>query len=207
MNTSLSVALLTVTALSAGAIGQVVNGGFELPGLGFQAVGPGQTLGSWTCAGPSGIEFVHATPNASLPGLEFSAYEGSYWIDLVGVGAPSGIYQDLITAPGTMYEVSFAMAGNVWGGAQIMNMSVLWNGGNAGAFSHSTAGRSGADMGWTLHTVTVTGTGHDRLMFQATSGASAAGPALDGVSIRVVPAPASMALLGAGALLVGRRKR
>jgi hypothetical protein len=44
-------------------------------------------------------------------------------------------------------------------------------------------------------------------MFQATSGSAAAGPALDAVSIRVIPAPASLALMSAGALLVGRRKR
>ncbi|HYE62812.1 MAG TPA: DUF642 domain-containing protein [Phycisphaerales bacterium] len=200
-----AVCLCVCAAGSASA--SIINGGFELPGTGFQSVSPGQTFGGWTCAGPNGIEFVHATPNAQLPGLEFSAYEGSYWIDLTGVGAPSGIYQDVTTAANTLYEVTFAMAGNVWSGPQVMNLNVLWNDALAGSFSHSTAGRSGADMGWTLHSVTVLGTGLDRLRFQGLSGAAAAGVAIDAVSIRVVPAPAGVAGLAMGCLMASRRRR
>jgi len=200
--------MMLVVALSAApACADVFNGGFELPGTGFQSVGAGATFGGWTCAGPSGIEFVHATPSAQLPGLEASAYEGQYWIDLTGVGAPSGIYQDLVTTAGVQYEVSFAMAGNVWSGAQIMNMNVLWNGGVAGSFSHNTAGRTAFDMGWTVHTVTVVGTGSDRLQFQGLSGSQAAGVALDAVAMRVVPAPVSAGVLAVGGMLLARRRR
>ncbi len=196
-----------VVAISAGeARGDVVNGGFELPGTGFQSVGAGQTFGGWTCAGPNDIEFVHAEPNGALPGLEFSAYEGEYWIDLTGVGAPSGIYQDVVTIPGVQYEVSFAMAGNPYSGPQIMNMNVLWNGGLGGTFSHDTAGRSGPNMGWTVRSLIVVGTGLDRLQFQATSGAAAAGPAIDAVSVRVVPAPGVIGVMVVGGV-VGRRRR
>lgn len=189
------------------ASADIFNGGFEFPGTGFRTVQPGQTWGGWTCAGPNDIEFVHATPNAQLPGLEHAAYEGSYFIDLTGVGSPSGIFQDLVTAAGVQYEITFAMAGNPYSGAQVMNMNVLWNGGVAGAFSHSTAGRSGTNMGWTLHTVTVVGTGADRLQFQGTSGSAAAGACIDAVSIQVVPSPMGAAVLGLGGLLVSRRRR
>jgi len=189
------------------AFGQVVNGGFEAPGTGFRNVLSGQTWGNWTNAGPSNIEFVNAIVTPSLPGLEASAYEGQYWIDLVGTGAPSSIYQDLVTIPGSQYEVSFAFAGNVWGGSQIMNMSTLWNGSVQGSYQHNTAGHTGFDMGWTVHSFVVTGTGLDRLMFRATSGSNAAGPALDDVRIQLIPSPASISLLAAAALFTVRRRR
>jgi hypothetical protein len=194
-------------ALGAGmAQAQVVNGGFEDPDLGFMSVGPGQTYGSWTCDGPNGIEFVEAVPSGQLPGLEFSAYEGSYWVDLTGVGAPSGIHQDVVTTVGQAYEVSFAMAGNPWSGSQLMRMEVLWNGTVVGTFEHDTTGHSGADMGWTLRDVTVVGTGTDRLAFRALSGATSAGPALDAVSMRPIPSAATLVPF-AGAMLTAMRRR
>ncbi len=189
------------------AAAQLLNGGFEDPNLGFRSVAAGATYGSWTNGGPSNIEFVHAIPSGSLPGLEFSAYEGSYWIDLVGTGSPSSIYQDVATVPGTKYEISFAYAGNVWGGSRIMTMDALWNGAIEGSYSHNTAGHTGADMGWTVYSFIVTGTGSDRLMFRATSGGSAAGPALDAVTMTVVPAPGALAAVGIAGLLGGRRRR
>ncbi len=204
----LCLAFAAVAACGGLAVGQVVNGGFEDPGTGFRSVAPGQSWGGWTCAGPNDIEFVHATPTGHLPGLEFSAYEGAYWIDLVGVGAPSAIYQDVPTAAGQAYEVSFALAGNVWSGAQIMNMDVVWNGAVAGSFSHNTAGRSGSDMGWTVYSVTVIGTGgSDRLMFRGMSGSAAAGPALDAVTMAPVPTPGVMAVAGIAAAGLLRRRR
>lgn len=192
-------------ALPASA--QLLNGGFEDPGAGFRNVNSGETYGNWTNGGPSNIEFVHATPSGSLPGLEFSAYEGSYWIDLVGTGSPSSIFQDVVTVPGTKYEISFALAGNVWGGSQIMNMDALWNGAVQGSYSHNTAGHSGADMGWTVYSFVVTGTGSDRLMFRGTSGSSAAGPALDAVTMTVVPAPGTLVLASLVGLAGARRRR
>lgn len=200
------VAIIGACALVAGASADVVNGGFELPDAGFRTVNSGQTYGGWTAGGPSDIEFVHATVDPRLPGLESSAYEGEYWIDLTGVGAPSSIYQDVATVAGQQYEISFAMAGNPWSGPQIMGMNVVWNSGIAGQFTHDTTGRSGADMGWTVYTVIVTGTGNDRLMFRGTSGSQAAGAALDGVIMRPIPAPGVLAGL-MGGLVMARRKR
>lgn len=191
-------------ALPASA--QVLNGGFEDPGLGFKTVAAGATYGSWTNGGPSDIEFVHAIPSGSLPGLEFSAYEGSYWIDLVGVGSPSAIYQDIATVPGTQYEISFAFAGNPWSGSRLMNMNALWNGAVQGSYSHDTTGHSGFDMGWTVYSFVVTGTGSDRLMFRATSGGGAAGPALDAVTMTIVPAPGTLALASLIGLAGARRR-
>ena len=193
--------------LALPASAQLLNGGFEDPGLGFKSVASGATYGNWTNGGPSGIEFVHAIPSGSLPGLEFSAYEGSYWIDLVGTASPSSIYQDVVTVPGTQYEISFAYAGNPYSGAQIMNMDALWNGAIQGSYSHNTAGHSGPDMGWTVYSFVVTGTGSDRLMFRGTSGSAAAGPALDAVTMTIVPAPGTLALASLLGLAGARRRR
>lgn len=185
----------------------ILNGSFESPDLGFASVGPGATYGNWTCSGPSGIEFVHTVPNGSLPGLEASGYDGEYWIDLTGVGAPSGIFQDIATDVGQQYRVDFAMAGNVWSGAQLMRMNVLWDGVVVGTFEHNTSGHTGFNMGWTQHSVLVTGSGVDRLQFQGLTGGAAAGAALDAVSITVVPAPGALLVAAAGIVTFLRRRR
>lgn len=202
-----ALALAAPALIALPATAQLVNGGFEDPGLGFRTVNSGETYGSWTNGGPSNIEFVKAEVRPTLPGLEFSAYEGSYWIDLVGTGSPSSIFQDVVTVPGTKYEISFAFAGNPFSGARIMTMDALWNGAVQGSYTHNTAGHSGADMGWTVYTFVVTGTGSDRLTFKATSGGSAAGPALDAVTMTVVPAPGALAAVGIAGLLGARRRR
>jgi len=186
----------------------ITNGSFEQPGTGFRTVQPGQTWGNWTCSGPNGIEFVDINGNASLPGLSQSGYDGNYWIDLTGVGAPSGIYQDVATVSGQQYRIDFAMAGNIWSGAQLMRLRVNWNGAEVGLFEHNTAGHTGANFGWTLRSVFVTGTGGaDRLEFRGLTGSAAAGVALDAVSIHDVPAPAGAAVIVAGSLLGLRRRR
>jgi len=197
-------------AVAAASQAQVINGGFEQPGLGFRSVGSGQTYGNWTNAGPGDIEFVHAVPSASLPGLEFSAYEGRYWIDLVGVGAPSAIYQDLSgLTPGGAYRVSFAMAGNVWGPNMSFTMQVVWNGLVVGTFTQVHGGSNGANMNWQDRSVdVVAGTAAtNRLMFRATSGGSARGPALDAVGIALIPTPGTAGLLLMGGGLLTRRRR
>lgn len=193
-------------AVSRGAT--IVNGSFEQPGSGFRTVQPGQTWGGWTCSGPNAIEFVDINGNPNLPGLNLSGYDGNYWIDLTGTQAPSGIRQDIATVAGQQYRVDFAMAGNIWSGPQLMRLRVNWNGAEVGLFEHSTAGHTGANFGWTLRSVFVTGTGgNDRLEFRGLTGGNAAGVALDAVSIHLVPAPSAAAMLGAGALLSLRRRR
>jgi uncharacterized protein (TIGR03382 family) len=199
-------------ACTAVAAAQVVNGGFEQPGLGFRTVAVGETYGGWTNAGPGNIEFVHAVFNPSLPNLQFSAYEGDYWIDLVGTGSPSGIYQDITgLLPGETYRIDWAQAGNVWGSNFAFTMRVLWNGVQVAEFTQTHGGNNGQFMNWQLHSVEVTASltsGINRLQFQAVTGISARGPALDAVSITLVPGPGgAVALAGAGLLGLRRRRR
>jgi MYXO-CTERM domain-containing protein len=197
-----------VMVAAGAAQGSIVNGGFEQPGQGFRSVGNGQTYGSWTCIGPSDIEFVHATPTPSLPGLEFSAYEGSYWIDLCGVGSPSAIRQTVSgLSPGQAYRVEFAFAANLWGPNFNFQMRVEWNGVGVGTFSRVAGGSDGRFMNWELKFVDVVATGSDQLVFRALTATSARGPAIDAVTIAPVPAPGAGAVLGLAVLAAGRRRR
>lgn len=196
----------TLAASSLSSAG-IVNGGFESPGTGYILVFTGQTVGDWTCVG-SNVEYVHAAPNPALPGLEFSAYEGNYWIDLGGVGGPSGIYQDLTgLVAGQAYRVSFAQAGNVWGPNVEFSLQVSWNGAGVGSFSSVHGGGNGANMNWQERYVDVIATaGVNRLQFFSPLVVAARGAALDAVSIAPIPGPGALAVFALAGLR-GRRRR
>lgn len=208
---SLLAALAACSFVGTVAQAQIVNGGFELPGTGFRSVGNGQTFGGWTCSGPNDIEFVRAEPNAGLPGLQFSAYEGQYWIDLDGVGAPSGIFQNIVgLIPGASYRVDFAFAANLWGPNFNFVMDVLWNGQSVGQFARVAGGSNGAQMNWSLEHVDVQANitaGPNRLEFRALTGINARGPAIDAVSMTLVPTPGAGAVLGLAVISCSRRRR
>jgi hypothetical protein len=203
--------VLLLAAAASSAPANVVNGGFEQPNLGFRSVLSGQTFGNWTNAGPGNIEFVHAVPNGSLPNLEFSAFEGQYWIDLVGTGLPSAIFQDLSgLVPGEQYRIDWAQAGNVWGSNFNFTMRVLWNGATVAEFTQNHGGNNGLFMNWVERSTIVTASttsSTNRLTFQAISGISARGPALDAVRVTLVPAPASLAVLAFAGVVSARRRR
>ncbi|MEY2794759.1 MAG: hypothetical protein RIR10_475 [Planctomycetota bacterium] len=196
-----------VLSLSSTALASIVNGGFESPNQGYVLFSSGQTVGNWTCVG-SNVEYVHAVPTANLPGLEFSAYEGNYWIDLGGVGGPSGIYQDLVgLTAGQWYRVSFAQAGNVWGPNVQFTVQVSWNGSQAGSFTSVHGGNNGANMNWQERFVDVLATeGTNRLQFFSPVVVSARGGAVDAVSIAPIPSPGVCALLSMFGLAARRRR-
>ncbi len=204
-------AVLLSCALASSVSAQVVNGGFEAPGTGFQSVSNGQTFGNWTNLGPTDIEFVHAVPNGSLPNLQFSAFEGQYWIDLVGVGSPSAITQAITGLEvGGRYRISWAQAGNVWGGNFAFTMQVLWNGNVVAENTQTHGGSNGQFMNWQQRFVDVTANdtgGPNQLTFRATTGINARGAALDAVSIALIPAPGAAALLAVAGLAATRRRR
>lgn len=203
----LSLSLGSPSAASA----QVINGGFEQPNTGFRNVAAGATFGNWTNAGPSNIEFVHAVVNPNLPNLQFSAFEGQYWIDLVGTGQPSAIFQDVSgLIPGEQYRIDWAQAGNVWGSNFNFTMRVLWNGQTVAEFTQNHGGNDGAFMNWVERSAFVTASSSsstNRLTFQAISGISARGPALDAVRVTLVPAPSSLAMVGLVGVVAARRRR
>jgi hypothetical protein len=194
---------------SGAASAQVLNGGFEEPGLGFRSVANGQTWGNWTCSGPNDIEYVKAEPNGALFNLDKSAYEGSYWIDLCGVGQASGIYQNVQNLEaGSTYRISFAQAGNVWGANFNFVMNVLWNDQVVGTFSSVHGGSNGANMNWQLRDVDVVAqSGVNKLGFKAVTATAARGAAIDAVKLTLVPTPGAGAVLAMGGVLLSRRRR
>jgi len=174
-----------VCGLAAGSLGDVLNGGFEEPNLGFRTVLNGQTYGDWTCAGPTDIEFVLAEDRPALPGLLFSAFEGQYWIDLVGANLPSAIFQDVNgLVGGGLYQIDWAQAGNVWGPDAAFTMEVVWNGQVVASNTQTHGGFDGNNMNWQTRSIPVIAVeGTNRLMFRAASGGNARGPALDAVEL------------------------
>lgn len=204
-----SVALVALLGLASITNAQLINGNFEAPGSGFRSVGNGQTWGGWTCSGPNDIEFVRAEQNNNLFNLQFSAYEGEYWIDLCGVGAASGLYQNIQNLDaGSVYNISFAQAGNVWGQNFNFSMNVLWNNQVVGTFSSIHGGSNGANMGWQIRDVNVTAiAGVNRLEFRALTATSARGAAIDDVRMTLIPAPGVAGLAAMGGLVSLRRKR
>ena len=197
-----------VTVMLASSVGAgVVNGGFESPNLGYALVQSGSTFGGWTCVGDN-VEFVRAEAAPTLPGLEVSAFEGDYWVDLGGVGGASGIYQDLSgLAAGQWYRVSFAQAGNVWGPDVEFTLQVSWNGAQVGSFSSVNGGDDGAHMNWQQRYVDVQATGGtDRLQFFSPVVVLARGAALDAVSIALVPAPGALMAFGLAGRVAKRRR-
>jgi len=201
------VSLASALSRTAVASASIENGGFESPGTGSILVFTGQTVGDWTCVG-SNVGYVHAAPNPALPGLEFSAYEGNDWIDLGGVGGPSGIEQDIAgLVAGQAYRVSFAQAGNVWGPNVEFSLQVSWNGAGVGSFSSVHGGGNGANMNWQERYVDVIAVeGLNRLQFFSPLVVAARGAALDAVSIAPIPGPGALAVFALAGLR-GRRRR
>jgi len=109
---------------------------------------------------------------------------------------------------GSVYNISFAQAGNVWGANFNFSMSVLWNNQVVGTFSSIHGGSNGANMGWQIRDVNVTAiAGVNRLEFRALTATSARGAAIDDVRMTLIPAPGVAGLAAMGGLVSLRRKR
>ncbi len=175
----------TLTAISASillhglsAAGQLINGGFETYG----GTDPGSSIGvgisPWVITS-GGIDII--LPNAPY-----------YWQPADGVvsislnwTSPATISQSITTMPGVAYTLRFSMAAEIRGGPALRTMDVLWNGSVVVSPSFAYTGQEPNNMGWTVFTYTVQGTGTDVLAFRSTTPANY-GPALDAVSLTPV---------------------
>lgn len=115
------------------------------------------------------------------------------------------VSQTIPTAPGSHYALTYWMAANAYDPnfctlapeKPIYTMDVVWNGKTVATPSFNPNGTANGEplaewnMGWTQHTVAVTGeeAGGDVLAFNSTAPKGACGPALDNVSVALVAQP------------------
>lgn len=193
----------------------VANGSFEdiaVGSGGFDNYASGSTIGGWTVGG-GGVDLI---------GTFWNAQDGNQSLDLNRT-EPGSISQTLtgLTA-GQLYEVSFFLSGNreradgSLAEPQIRTLD-LTVGGTTQEFTFDTEASNPVSaqpdsMNWERNTFRFVASGASELLTfasttQTGTGSSPAGPALDNVSISVVPLPAGLGLLvGAlGGLVVWRR--
>jgi choice-of-anchor C domain-containing protein len=148
----------------------------------------------------------------------WNSSQGNYSVDMDGT-TPGKISHNFDTVPGGKYSVSFDLSGNPWGGAvQPLQVFILGSG-NSSLFSIqynndnpysnisvSVPGFTG--MIWNNKTFEFTATSDlTKIVFQSLTSGNY-GPAIDNVSVEVVPIPSGLLLLGSGliALITHKRK-
>jgi choice-of-anchor C domain-containing protein len=184
----------------------VTNGGFEdspfKPCGGF--VGPTTTgITGWTVAAGN-VDYICTS---------WQDDEGIRSIDLTGT-SPGTLTQTLALDAGSVYELSFALAGNP-GGDRFKNLFLTVGSVLSETFVFDNLGTSTGAMGWVTYTRTFTANEANTLLSFRTNNGSNAGAALDDVSVTLIPGtavpePATVALLGGGLGLLGfvaRRRR
>ena len=185
MKKQISMILASVLVLASGVARAdlVANGGFET----------GDFTG-WTLTG-----------NPGFIGIIGDAHSGAFAAGFGAVGSPTFLSQTLTTTPGTAYKISYWLE-NLGGPANAFN--VEWNG------STVILQTDLLPFPYTQGTVNVVGTGSDELTFSFQQNPSFFH--IDDVSVsddvsasiaRVVPEPASLALLGGALLAFVLRRR
>lgn len=163
----------------------VVNGDFEMVqySMPVNGCGPGQDIGGWTVDADS-VEIISSY---------WQPAEGLQSLDLNGVH-PGGIWQYLSTSTSEKYVLRFAAAANPES-PELKTMQISWGGTVLDTLTLDPAGHSKTDMGWAYHSYIVSGFGYDVLRFTSLGPSNAFGPAIDDVSVTLVPEPASLAAL------------
>ena len=190
---------LSAQSIQPGSI--LVNGSFETYG-GSGNSNIGQGLQGWTIGNAGGIDIVFST---GVVPYYWQAADGNVSLSLAYFG-PDSVTQTVTTQPGKTYQLTFSMAAEIYGGPATRTMNVLWNNTVISSPSFQYTGQDPNNMGWTEFSLNVVGTGTDTLSFLATS-AGPYGPALDNVSLVLVPEPTAVSLVALGLIGFGLSKR
>jgi hypothetical protein len=197
--TACLIGILVISLVSVAQANMITNGSFEAT---TQADGSWNTynsLPSWL-SGDSGIELRNNVAGA--------AYDGKNYVEL-DTKQNSFAYQDIVTAAGQQYALSFAYSPRENVAAESNGIDVYWNGALVGSF---TGAGSNSGNSWVLENLIVTGGSEttSKLEFRAVGFSDSYGGSLDAVSLDVksVPEPASLMLLGLGLVgLAGARRK
>jgi choice-of-anchor C domain-containing protein len=185
-------------AVPAGA-NLIVNGGFEDPGTtppgGYITFHGGDSFLGWTVGGDS-ID-IHNTGHTQ-------AYAGVQSLDLSGNAAGS-ITQTIATTPGATYELNFWYCAHIWhpyGGDAYA--AIFWDGSEVDEI-HLPASPDKNNMNWTYAEYVLTATSETTVL-SFVSLSPNGGIILDEVTL-LVPEPATLVLLGLGAMGLLRKRK
>jgi choice-of-anchor C domain-containing protein len=188
-----SAALASVSFVQAANL--VTNGSFEVPvtATNTTIAAGSSALTGWQISGTSGIDLVHDSVWQPSDGLQSISLN---WV------SPSTLTQTILTSPGQMYQLSFDMAAEAYGGPATRTMDVFWNGNLVESASFAYTGQPPSAMGWQNHfAMVVAGPGgSDMLQFVSTTPDNF-GPALDNVALNAVPEPGTFVVWGGIILL------
>lgn len=179
----------------------VVNGDFEAPTVpgGSYQIFPPPPVPGWTLSSGPGIEIQNHVAG--------SPYTGNQFVELDS-DANSSMYQDLATAAGERYTLSFAYSPRPGVAGDSNGIEVFWDGSLVVSLALSGIGNS--DTVWQVYSFDVMATGAlTRLEFAATGISDSFGGYIDAVSVNPVPEPTSIVLSGSAllaSLIVARRR-
>jgi hypothetical protein len=207
---TMAVVALSVLSAAHAQLNLVVNGSFEDPALNSSwDVFP--SIPGWTLSYGPAIEIQRQYSG-------WSAAHGSQWVELdadtipsTGTNGSIGIYQDISTIPGTVYQLSFAFSprpGYHPNDEAYDGVRVLWGGNHVATITAD--GRPLSQPNWVYYTYTLVASGTlTRLEFQdAGLYNNTYGAYIDDVRLQLVPEPASLIALATGVVgLVARRRR
>ena len=203
----LAVSAALVAACATGsAFAQIVqNGSFESPVVAspFQ-VSPPQPIANWTVTSGT-VDLVDGY---------WQAHSGVQSVDLSGNG-PGTITQDIALDTGSLYVLTFWVSGNPDGPPELKTFDFSVS--NTTPMTEANVNflvtsppQSRQNMSWEPRQwLFIAGAGTHTLTFQSTT-PGPFGPALDDVSVTLVPEPETYAMLLAGMGLIGfiaRRRR